>query len=110
MATTWGGKREGAGRKRDPESFDQRSYNAGYQAGTRAKKAYTVIYSGISQTPYTETFETEEAAEQFAEQQRGKGYFADVAEHLAGKPFWFHTISAEVDDAGEMHLTIDGDE
>lgn len=30
-----GGARPGAGRKRDPESFDQRSYNAGYQAGKR---------------------------------------------------------------------------
>ena len=33
-----GGARPGAGRKRDPESFDQRSYNAGYQAGLRAKR------------------------------------------------------------------------
>lgn len=33
-----GGARPGAGRKRDPESFDQRSYNAGYQAGMRAKR------------------------------------------------------------------------
>ena len=26
----------------------------------------------------------------------------------AVKPWWFHTISAEVDDAGELHLTVDG--
>lgn len=57
IEATWGGARAGAGRKPTPDAFDERSYQAGYKAGMRAKDNFP--------TPNEETL-LDEAGEPYA--------------------------------------------